>query len=77
MRIFALSINGQCLDTVGILHQVRTGSIIIIAVMLDYPSLFDVQVRICIVRSSKDWQTKVTFVPTSHVRRRAESGACS
>lgn len=34
--------SGQCLDIVGILHQVRTGSNIIIAAILNCSSLFNV-----------------------------------
>ncbi len=34
--------SGQCLDTVGIPHHVRTGSNIMIAAMLNYSSLFNV-----------------------------------
>lgn len=76
MLFRAYIMSGQCLDNDG-MHHVRTGSNFMIIAMLNYSSLCNVYARTCIVCSCIDWQTTVTVVPTSHVRRQAESGTCS
>lgn len=75
IRACKLTMNGQCLDTVGILHHIRSGSNIAIADMLkDSPFLMCIRAyALCAAaKIGSEYTNEVTFAPTSPVRRRAE-----